>query len=284
MILVMAASGKVGTAVIRSLLEQGAAPAQVVAGVRDPRKAGEFAAVGVEVRKADYQDLPGMTSAFQGVKTVILIPTMTLPPERCVEHGNALSAARAAGVKRVVFLSIQAATPESRFSVAPFILFAECATRLCGMEWTLARMSLYADPVVEWAPELARTGRLPYPVQHARIAYVARADVGRSLAAIARNSDLNGKIIELTGSESLSMPELAAVLSKGMGAEIRFVPISDDEYREICRQEHLPEEVIEILVTMYHAAEAQEFSHVSSDIEALTGTPPQSVSQAMANR
>jgi NAD(P)H dehydrogenase (quinone) len=283
MILVMAASGKVGAATIRSLLAQGAEPAQVIAGLRDPRKASGVATSGVEVRKADYQDRAGLISAFQGVETIILIPTMTLPPERCVEHGNALSAARAAGVKRVVFLSIQAATPQSRFSVAPFILFAECATRLSGMEWTLARMSLYADPVVEWAPELALTGRLPYPVQNARIAYVTRADVGRALAAIARNSSLSGKIVELTGPESLSMPELASVLSRAVGAEIRFDSVTDDEYREICRQDHVPEEVTEILVTMYHAAEAQEFSHVSTDIEILTGAPPESLSQVAAN-
>jgi NAD(P)H dehydrogenase (quinone) len=284
MILVMAASGKVGGATIHSLLARGTAPSEVIAGVRNPHKAGALEALGVGVRKADYQDCAGMTSAFMGVETVVLIPTMTLPPARCVEYGNALSAARGAGVKRIVFLSIQAATPQSRFTVAPFILFAECSTRLSGMEWTLARMSLYADPLVEWLPTLVESGRLPYPLQHGRIAYVTRADVGRSLAAIACNPNLNGKIVELTGPASLSMPELAGVLSEATGTSISFTPVSDDEYRDICREEHIPEEVIEILVTMYHAVEAQEFSHVSSDIEMLTGARPESISEAIAKQ
>lgn len=282
MILVMAATGQVGGATVRALLAQGVAPSELIAGVRDRRKAQTLSDSGVAARQADYRDRDGMTTAFSGVDTVILIPSMTLPPERCVEYGNALAAARAAGVKRVVFLSIQAATPQSRFSVAAFILFAECATRLSGLEWTIARMSLYADPVIEWAPTLAQTGRLPYPVQQARIAYVTRADVARGLAAIARDPNLNGKILELTGPDSLSMPELAGELSRVTGAPIHFVPVSDDEYREICRQDHVPEEVTEILVTMYHAAEAQEFANVSSDIETLTGTRPESISQAAA--
>jgi NAD(P)H dehydrogenase (quinone) len=185
-------------------------------------------------------------------------------------------------VERVVFLSLQAAMPQSLFSIAPFILFAECATRLSGMRWTIARMSLYTDPVIEWIPELAQTHRLPYPAVNARIAYVTRADVGRGLAAIARTGNYHTEIFELTGPAALSMPELAEALSEASGSRIRFESVTDEEFRDVCRKGGTPDGVAEILVSMYHAAEAQEFSNVSSDIESLTGQRPQSIAEAAA--
>ena len=282
MILVMGASGSVGASTVEHLLIQGVAPSQIIAGARNTEKLSALANVGVQTRRADYLDPIGMEAAFQGVDTLILIPTKTPAPQRCVEHGNALESARAAGVGRIVFLSLQAAVPTSAFSVAPFILFAECATRQAVRDWVMARMSLYIDPVAEWVPELVTMGRLPYPLKEARIAYVSRNDVSRSLAAIARQRELSHEVVELTGPAALSMPELAADLSAFTESQIVFRSIEDAEYREICRKDGTPDEIVEILASMYRAAEAQEFSNVTADIERLTGVPPETVKQALA--
>ena len=282
MIFVMAATGEVGRATVHELVRQGLIPSRIVAGGRTPAKLSELGELGVQVRQADYTDAGSMDSAFQGVETLILIPSKSEAAPRCQEHQNALHAAKKVGVKRVIFLSIQAAKPDSLFGVAPFILFAESATRLSGMEWTIARMSLYTDPLAEWAPELARTGLLPYPVVQARIAYVSRADIARSLAALARSNEYGGQILELTGPAAVSMPELAQAISRATDATVAFQTITEERYRDLCREQNEPEGIIGILVTMYRAAEAQEFSHVSADIERLTGAPPERISDALA--
>jgi len=276
MILLMGASGNVGRATLAALLDQGVPSSQIVAGARDPQRAREIAA-GVEIRGADYLDPAGLANAYRGVETLVLIPTKTDAAPRCVEHANAIQAAGEAGVKRLVFLSVQSSLPESLFSVTPFYLFGESAVRVSGLEWSIARMSLYLDPVAEWAPDLVRMGRLPYPVREGRIAYVTRADVGRGLAAIARDSSLNGSIFQLTGPAPVSMPELAAAVALAAGAPVRFETITDAEYRELCRADHLPEELTEVLVTMYHAVEAQEFAAATDDIAKLTGVPAENV-------
>jgi NAD(P)H dehydrogenase (quinone) len=132
MILLMGATGNVGRLTLAALLDQGVPPSQVVAGARDPNKAKDIGP-GVATRRADYLDPSGMAEAFRGVETVVLIPTKTDAAPRCVEHGNAIQAAKAAGVKRLVFLSVQGSTPQSRFSVAPFYLFGESAVRVSGL-------------------------------------------------------------------------------------------------------------------------------------------------------
>jgi NAD(P)H dehydrogenase (quinone) len=276
MILLMGATGNVGRLTLDALLQQGVPASDIVAGARDPHKARGIAA-GVATRRADYLDPTGLEAAFRGVETLVLIPTKTGAAPRCVEHGNAIQAAKTAGVKRLVFLSVQSSLPTSRFNVAPFYLFGESAVRVSGLEWTIARMSLYLDPVAEWAPELVRMGRLPYPVREGKVAYVTRADVGRGLAAIARDPGLRGEYFELTGPSPVGMPELAAAVSAATGKPIRFETITDDEYRAFCRAENLDEEMTEALVTMYYAVEAQEFAAASSDIARLTGTPAENV-------
>lgn len=282
MICVMAASGAVGQGTVAALLERGVDPDSIIAVARDPATVNTLNTGALAFRRADYRDEASMTAAFRGAQTLVLIPTKTPAAARCLEHGNALAAAKAAGVERVVFLSIQAATPASLFNVAPFILFAECATRQSGLRWTIARMSLYSDPVADWAPELGRMGRLPYPLKDARIAYVSRQDVSRALAAIVINGNLDGAFPELTGPAALSMPELAATISEATGRPVLFDAIGEDEYRKICRQDNLPEEMVETLITMYRAAEAQEFSRVTNDISVLTGKAPESVAGTLA--
>jgi len=282
MICVMAASGAVGKGTVTALLELGVDPGSTIAAARDPASVNTSDIRAVTFRRADYRDEASMTAAFRGVQTLILIPTKTPAAARCLEHANALAAAKEAGVKRVVFLSIQAAAPVSLFNIAPFILFAESATRQSGMRWTIARMSLYSDPVAEWAPELGRTGRLPYPLRDARIAYVSRRDVSRALAAIAIDDSLDGAIPELTGPAALSMPELARAVSEATGRAVLFDEIGEEEYRKLCHRDNLPEEIVETLVTMYRAAEAQEFSRVTNDISVLTGEAPESVPGALA--
>ena len=47
------------------------------------------------------------------------------------------------------------------------------------------------------------------------------------------------------------MPELAGAISEVYGATVQFHTITEDEYRELCRKDHLPKEITEILVTMY---------------------------------
>src|SRR5438046_5470372 len=67
---VTGATGFVGSHVARQLVDAGH---QVVAVVRDPEKAGELAALGVELHKGDVTDKESMRAPMQGVDGVFHI-------------------------------------------------------------------------------------------------------------------------------------------------------------------------------------------------------------------
>ena len=277
MINVFSATGQLGRKVMQALLDGDAAPEDLIASTRSPGKASDLAERGVAVRRADYDEPDTLREAFRGTDILLLIPTSVPVEPRILQHANALEAAREADVRRVAFASFAAAEPTSEFLVAPFMLYAESKLRLSGMEWTILRNGMYLDPVADWAPALVEMGRLPYPVAEGRVAYIARDDLARSLAAACLNTGHAGKLYELTGPEALSMPELAQALSEATGQSITYDHVTEEAFAEICRADGVPEPMVEVLVSMYRAVDNGEFERVTGDVEELTGRPAQTV-------
>jgi NAD(P)H dehydrogenase (quinone) len=275
MINVFSATGQLGRKVMQALLDGDAAPEDLIASTRSPGKASDLAERGVAVRRADYDEPDTLREAFRGTDILLLIPTSVPVEPRILQHANALEAAREADVRRVAFASFAAAEPTSEFLVAPFMLYAESKLRLSGMEWTILRNGMYLDPVADWAPALVEMGRLPYPVAEGRVAYIARDDLARPLAAACLNTGHAGELYELTGPEAVSMPELAQALSEATGQPITYDQVTEEAYAELCRTDGVPEPMVRVLVSMYRAVDNGEFERMTGDVEELTGRPAQ---------
>lgn len=277
MIFVTTASGALGGRVIEALLAQGEPPGNIVAGGRNLEKLEGLAERGVVTRAADYTDKAGLEAAFAGIDTLVLIPSSSAVTPRLREHANCIDAAKAAGVRRVVFLSLVSVAPDSVFLINPFLLYGESAIRLSGLDWVMLRMNLFLDPLADWAPDLARAGHLPYPVKSGKVAYVSRDDIARATAAAARQPGLKDRIFELTGPDAVSMNELAAALSDATGSEIAFKQVSEPEFRKICADDGTPDFITDVLASIYRAVDRGEYARASDDIASLTGTPAESV-------
>lgn len=271
---ILGATGQLGRKVVGELLSRGVTP---IASVRHPEKAGDLADRGIEVRHADYEQPASLHAAFRDDEVLLLIPTTAAIEPRIQQHHNALEAARSAGIGRVVFASFMAATPESRFLIAPFLLYAESKLRLSGLDWTILRNGMYLDPIADWIPELVRMGRLPYPVRRGRVAYISRDDLARATATVCAGSGHSRQLYKLTGSEAVSMPELAEAVSHAAGKTVAFESVDEEGFAEICRTGDESPRMTDVLISMYRAVEDGEFSEVTDDVERLTGFPPETV-------
>lgn len=271
---VTAATGQLGRRVVSGLLEKSI---DVVATVRNPDKARAILDANVTIRQGDYDAPESMVEAFTGSDVLVVIPSLAAVEPRIQQHFNTLQAAKQAGVRRIVFASFMAATPDSKFAIAPFLLYAESKLRQSGIDWTILRDGMYLDPVADWLPELIRMGRLPYPVKRGRVAYICRDDLARSLAAACLDDRHSQRLYKLSGATAVSMPELAEILGQVAGTEIRFDMVSDAEFVNICKAGNEPEEMITTLLSMYRAVEHGEFEEVTNDVAELTGTQPESI-------
>ncbi|MFV8759470.1 NAD(P)H-binding protein, partial [Yersinia enterocolitica] len=92
MIAVTGATGQLGRLVINALLKK--VPAnEIIAAVRSPEKASDLAALGVQVRKADYSQPTTLETAFQGVDKLLLISSSEVG-QRIAQHTAVINAAK----------------------------------------------------------------------------------------------------------------------------------------------------------------------------------------------
>jgi len=104
MIVITGATGQLGRLVIRSLLEHVPA-ANIVAAVRNPARADDLAALGVEVREADYARPAMLAAAFRGAQKLLLISSSEVG-QRVAQHRNVIEAAQSVGVGLVAYTSL----------------------------------------------------------------------------------------------------------------------------------------------------------------------------------
>jgi NAD(P)H dehydrogenase (quinone) len=106
MILITGATGQLGGATIRFLLDKGFPAEKIGALVRDEVKAAELKDKGINPRIGDYNNLESLMQAFTGIDKLLLVSSSDLN-DRTNQHINAVKAARSAGVGHIFYTSFQ---------------------------------------------------------------------------------------------------------------------------------------------------------------------------------
>jgi NAD(P)H dehydrogenase (quinone) len=162
MLLVTGATGAVGGRVAQFLAARGEDLRLLV---RDPARAPKLA--GAEVAVGDYAEPASLPAAFAGVDAAFIVSGHARPGERWRLHANAADAARAAGMRRVVYLSFQGAAPASAFAFARDHYETEQHIRSLGVPFTFLRPNLYLDETrissgpMAWSVVRPETGGRP---------------------------------------------------------------------------------------------------------------------------
>jgi NAD(P)H dehydrogenase (quinone) len=278
-LLVTGAAGHLGRAVLRHLVETSkVAPADIIAASRDPNKLADLTASGFEARTADFDDEAGLVKAFTGVDRVLIISTdeLATPGKRITQHGNAVSAAKKAGVKHIVYTSMP--NPDkSLVTFAPDHLGTEEAIKASGVPYTILRNSWYHDNYLMGMPHNLQTGKWYTSVATGKITTISRDDCARAAAAALANPPVGSRTFALTGSESLMAEDIAARASAAAGKPLEVVHVTDEQLTQGLTGAGLPAFVVNMLVSADANIRAGNFEQVTSDYETLTGQKPQTL-------
>jgi uncharacterized protein YbjT (DUF2867 family) len=269
MILVTGAAGAVGRRVAELLAAEGK-PLRLMA--RDPARAPRLA--GAEVVAGDYADPASLPPVFAGIDIVFLVSGYAREGERAALHRNAIRAAAAAGVGRIVYLSFQGAAPTSKFPMARDHALTEGYLAESGVPCTALRDNLYLDVL----PHLfGADGTVRGPAGDGVAAYVSREDVARVVAACLTSPASGNQVLEVTGPEALSLDAVAARLSALVGRTLRYVDESIEEGRRWRAASGAPDWEVETWMGSYLATAAGELAATSDTVERLTGRAPESL-------
>jgi NAD(P)H dehydrogenase (quinone) len=155
---------------------------QIVAAVRTPDRAADLAALGVQIRKADYSDPTSLEAAFQGAEKVLLISSSEVG-QRVAQHKNVIDAARKAGVSLLAYTSLLH-VDESPLFLAGEHAETEAYLRQSGIPFVLLRNGWYTENYLASIHPALQHGAYIGSAGEGRIASAARADYAEAAAVV----------------------------------------------------------------------------------------------------
>lgn len=274
-LIVTGASGQLGRLVIDALLASGKiAPASIVATTRDVSKLDSYAARGVTVRAADFDDAASLDAAFAGAGKVLIISTDALgePGKRLAQHKAAVAAAKKAGAKHILYTSMPQ-PDDSLVTFAPDHLGTEEAIKATGIPYTILRDGWYAENLFMSLPHALQTGSWYTSTGNGKIAHITRADTAAALAGAALKAGSESNTYTLTGTKSRTAEEIAAVVSAATGKPLTVVHVTDAQLAEGLKAAGLPEGYIPTIVSFDANTREGKIASVTGDAEMLSGRP-----------
>jgi NAD(P)H dehydrogenase (quinone) len=263
---VTGATGGLGGRVAACLAEHGVEQRLVV---RDPSRAPAVEHAEV-ARFGGYDDPTGLRRALDGVRTLFLVSAAE-DPDRVRLHRAAVDAAVDAGVRRIVYTSFVAASPDSTFTFGRDHFHTEEHIKQADVAYTFLRDNLYIDFIpLLCGPE----GVIRGPADEGRVAAIARDDVADVAAAVLTGEGHENETYDLTGIEALTLAEAAAELSRATGRHITFEEETAEEAFASRKSSGAPDWMIEGWVTTYTAIAAGDLEGVSDCVERFCDREP----------
>lgn len=270
MIVVTGATGQLGRLVIEALLQK-LPPVQIVAAVRDPAKAEDLAARGVQVRKADYGQPAALDAAFRGADKLLLISSSEVG-QRVAQHRNVIDAARRAGVKLVAYTSLLHAD-NSPLGLGTEHRETEAMLRASGLSHVLLRNGWYTENYAAGIPAALAQGAMIGSAGSGRIASAARADYAAAAAAVLTLDDQAGRTYELAGDTAYTLSEFAAELARQSGKAVEYKDLPQTEYEAALMTAGLPEAFAALLADSDAGASKGALFDDNHQLSKLIGRP-----------
>lgn len=267
-IAVTGATGHLGRLIVEDLIEAGVAPEQVVAVGRSPER---LAGLSVRTAVASYEDVAALTTAFEGVDTLVLVSGSEVG-RRIAQHTNAIEAAKAAGVGRIVYTSAPHADT-SDLLLVPEHRATEELLRASGLAWTIVRNNWYTENYAQTVAQARETGVVLTSTGTGRVASASRADYAAGAAAVAVGEGHEGRVYELSGDVAWTFDEFAEATSAVIGKPVVHRAVSAEEHAEILRGAGLDDGTVGFVVGLDEGIARGDLADATADLRTLIGRP-----------
>ncbi|MBB3096674.1 NAD(P)H dehydrogenase (quinone) [Actinoplanes campanulatus] len=277
-IAVTGATGHLGRLVVDALIARGAAPGDIVATVRDTAKAAGLAALGVQVREADYDRPETLAAAFAGVDRLLLISGNAIG-QRVSQHTAVVEAAKAAGVGFLAYTSILRAD-SSPLGLAPEHLATEQVVAASGIPFALLRNGWYVENYAASFGPAVEHGALLGSAGEGRIAAATRADFAEAAAVVLLRGEPG--VHELAGDQPFTMAELAAEVARQTGAPVAYRDLPPDGYRAALVTAGMPGQFADLFADTDVKIRDGHLDDTTGTLSRLIGRPTTPLAEAVA--
>nr|WP_168723366.1 NAD(P)H-binding protein [Streptomyces sp. SAT1]ANO41936.1 NAD(P)-dependent oxidoreductase [Streptomyces sp. SAT1] len=279
MIVVTGATGGLGGATVEHLLQRVPAD-QIGVSVRDAAKARHFADRDVHVRQGSYEDPVALRDTFAGAEQVLLVSGNDPAADMVSLHRNAVEAAVAAGVRRILYTSQQGAVPGTPYRPSDIHIATEAILGDCGADWTALRNGAYG-PLDQVLGPWQRTGVIARP-EDGLVPYTDRDDIAEATAVILTGGRSFGGPVTLTAPTAVTFDDLAEIASDLTGRTVKRIVLDDEQWVAEQITVGVPEQMARTMLTWYQAARAGCFAEADPLLAELLGREPRTVADRLA--
>lgn len=270
-ILVTGALGNIGRAVIEGL-RSAERPVAIRAADIDPDRVATTFGSEVEAVRFDFTDPQTWPATFDGVEVMFLMrPPHISDIDR--DMAPALEAAKAAGLRHVVFLSLQGAETNK---VVPHAK-VEAWLRGSGLDWTFVRPSFFMENLsTTHAADVRDRRQIFVPAGTGRTSFVAADDVA-AVAVVALLDPAEHRQVAWTptGTQALTYYEVAEILSDVLGRRIDYIKPGAIAYARHAKDVlGMPTAMVAVTTAIYTVARLGKAAGTTDDFRLVTGRDP----------
>jgi uncharacterized protein YbjT (DUF2867 family) len=220
----------------------------------------------------DWDDSGTWAGALEGAGAAYIsyYPDIAIPG--AVEAVTELAAtALDQGVRRLVLLSGRGEEEAQR---------AERAVRESGADWTIVRCSWFNQNFDEgqFAEQVA-AGEVVLPATVVPEPFVDVEDIADVAAKALSEDGHEGQVYELTGPRMLTFEEALGEIAAATGREIRYVPVSIEEFAAGAREEGVPEDIVEFLTYLFGEVLDGRNAVLTDGVQQALGREPRDFSE-----
>ncbi len=225
-ILVVGATGRLGSRLVRQLAAAGVKPRALV---RSREKGEAIASLATPVL-GDLMAPESLAEAFRGAERVFIVAPPT--PEMETLERNAIDAAVAAGTKRIVYLSNFAATEGDEDHHVHVHGLHQRLVATLGVDWTVLRPTRYMTGVPFVWRSVLNQGLLLEAGGSGLMSFIDPDDVAAIAVKALTEDGHAGQTYKLTSEDAYTAADLAGLLSRVLGREIKVFEGDLEAFRE----------------------------------------------------
>lgn len=243
------------------------------------RVAQRLAARGLPVRVGsrsgeppfDWEDQATWAAALRDVESayVSYYPDLAVPGAVATIRSFAELAVKN-GVRRLVLLAGRGEEGAE---------LSELEVRNSGADWTIVRASWFSQNFSEnYLLEPLLSGEVALPAGNVGEPFIDADDIADVAVAALTEDAHSGQIYELTGPRLLTFAEAVGEIARATGREIRFVPVSIEEYAAMLAEFDIPAEFVSLLTYLFTEVLDGRNAHVTDGVRRALGREPRDFS------
>jgi uncharacterized protein YbjT (DUF2867 family) len=275
MIFIIGGTGKIGQELLKQLAVKNV-KAKVL--VRSAQKAESVKSLGHEPVEGDFTKPATFENALKGVEKLFLLTTSANQDRWAADEIAIVEAAKKAGVKTIVQLSVSGASLDSPINLAQQHAKVEAFVKSSGLSYTILQPTGFMQNFLGQAGSI-KQGAIYGNYKEGKMPFVDARDIAAVAVAALTESGHEGKTYPITGGEALSYSQVASKLSQVTGKTVNYVDIPAEGVVKGMTGMGFPEWLAKDLSKLGEAVAAGYTGQISDVVEKVTHKKPITLDQ-----